>query len=449
MPDLFCFSALVASAGLAGAPAADSATPDWLTVKGSTRWRYESLTNQFRAGRTGSDQQLSGRTLVFAEADAGPVRFGGELIDSRVYLDDSGSAISTSQVNTFDILQAYAHLELDTMFGLPRPAGLTLGRMTIALGSGRFVGENGFRNTRNAFTGLRFDTQLSDHFDFTAFYVAPVEREPDDRAAILDNAHAFDETNGDVRFWAAHLERALPDLGGALEVYVYGLEEQDSNADPTPDRDLLTPGARLYRDPAPGQWDFEIEHAIQRGERSASNAPDAATLDVRAQTHHSHIGYTFEAPWRPRLSLEYEYASGEEAGDGEWSRYDNLFGLRRTDFGQTGIHGPLRRVNVSAPGVRLKVANGPVTGRLLIKGAFLASDSDVWAGTGVVDPAGRSGDYLGTHISTRWRYWAIPERLRLETGGAVFAKGEFATDAPNAPDTGDTLYGYVMARVWF
>ncbi|TGY87266.1 hypothetical protein E5163_16260 [Marinicauda algicola] len=435
---------------LAGALATDGAGEDArgtglsVAFEGSTRWRYESLSDQFRAGRTGGDQQISGRTLLFAEADAGAVQFGGELIDARVYLADPGSAISTSNVNTLDVLQAYAHVELDEILALPRPVDLRIGRMTIDLGSTRFVGRNGFRNTRNAFTGARFDAGLSPLVSLAGFYVSPVERLPGDRASILDNEHALDEENWDQRFWAVYLERELPALGGAVEAYVYGLHEDEGAQ-----RDLLAPGARLYRSPRPGSWDFEIEHAVQTGQRRSSSSPGAPMLDVSAQTHHSHVGYTFEGPWNLRVAVEYEYASGEEAGDGHWSRWDTLYGLRRTDFGQTGIHGPLRRQNVSAPGVRLMVSNGPIDGRLLVKGAWLASDTDIWRDGGLRDPAGRSGDYIGTHISTRWRYWAVPERLQLETGGAVFAKGAFATDAPNAPDTGDTVYGYLMATVFF
>ncbi|MBO6730174.1 MAG: hypothetical protein JJ910_10665, partial [Maricaulis sp.] len=56
-----------------------------------TRWRYALLDDQFRAG--GSDQALSGRTLVGLRLNAGAWTLGGELIDSRVYQDDSGSTL--------------------------------------------------------------------------------------------------------------------------------------------------------------------------------------------------------------------------------------------------------------------------------------------------------------------------------------------------------------------
>ena len=56
------------------------------------------------------------RTLILAKADLGNVEFGVEVQDSRTYLGDSGTPLSNSVANPFDVLQAYA------AFDTQRPA---------------------------------------------------------------------------------------------------------------------------------------------------------------------------------------------------------------------------------------------------------------------------------------------------------------------------------------
>jgi len=71
-------------------------TPAWLTLKGETRVRYETLQGQFRADGEGGDQLLLFRSLLLAEADTGPISFGVEIQDSRTYLADAGTPLSSS-----------------------------------------------------------------------------------------------------------------------------------------------------------------------------------------------------------------------------------------------------------------------------------------------------------------------------------------------------------------
>ena len=75
--------------------------PDWLSISGEVRARYETLDGQFRSGRTGGDQGLFLRSLLKLEAQKDGYVLGGELQDSRSYLTDSGSAISSSYINVY------------------------------------------------------------------------------------------------------------------------------------------------------------------------------------------------------------------------------------------------------------------------------------------------------------------------------------------------------------
>jgi len=79
----------------------------------------------------------------------------------------------------------------------------------------------------------------------------------------------------------------------------------------------------------------------------------------------------------------------------------------------------------------------------MTRALWLAEATDSFAKTGVRDRRGLSGRYAGAQIEGRVRYWLIPKRLRVEAGAAYLAKGRFLATAPNAPETGDTKYGYL------
>jgi hypothetical protein len=80
---------------------------------------------------------------------------------------------------------------------------------------------------------------------------------------------------------------------------------------------------------------------------------------------------------------------------------------------------------------------------------WLASATDAFATTLVRDRAGKSGRFAGNQVEMRVRYWLVPGVIRLDSGVAALVKGGFLRDAPLAPDTGDTRYGYVDFNVAF
>jgi hypothetical protein len=53
------------------------------------------------------------------------------------------------------------------------------------------------------------------------------------------------------------------------------------------------------------------------------------------------------------------------------------------------------------------------------------------------------GNYAGTEVEARMRYWIKPNRYRIESGAAVLLKGNLLRNAPNARATGDTHYFYL------
>ncbi|HVI99924.1 MAG TPA: alginate export family protein [Sphingomonas sp.] len=416
--------------------------PDNLTISGSIRGRYEALGNQFRPGLDENDDLVVLRTTLFAEYDTGPIRIGGEIMDSRAYFDDAGSSVSTGEVNALELIQGYVGIDLDDAFGSGSTTSIDAGRFTMDLGSRRLVGRNNFRNATNAFTGIRAEFRGADKTYLTAFYTLPLNRLPSDKQAILDNKVKWDRESFDVAFWGGFLNK--PGLVGRanLDLYFFGLTERDSPDYPTKNRHLYTPGLRLFSDPKPGKTDFEIEGAYQFGRARSGTAADAPEQDVSAYFVHAEVGHQFDAPWKPRVSIEYDLASGDHSG-GDYDRFDSLYGVRRPDYGPSSIYGPLGRNNLSSPGVRLEVTpDKRWDGFVMYRANWLDSATDSFANTGVRDSTGASGKFAGHQIEGRVRYWIVPKLLRLDTGAAVLINGRFLEDAPNANGFGDPVYGY-------
>ena len=448
----------LAAAGLTTSPALAKQGPlaqalgaqDDLQISVSARSRFEGIDNQFRASGPDADSMLSLRTDLVAEYDAGPVRIGGEVQDSRAYFQRSNSTASTGEVNALEPVQAFLRVELgDTgtgAFGKGAKGGhglLTLGRFTMDLGSRRLVARNRFRNTTNAFTGVQGEWTSASGLRAVGFWTMPQVRRPDAAADVADNKIELDRESTASQFFGGDL--TLPSvLGGTLEGYAFRLVERDRSDLATRNRRLWTLGARLFARPVAGKFDHDLEAAWQGGTARRSTAgADVADLDVSAWLVHAEAGYTFKGGWSPRLSGLIDAASGDSARAGHYRRFDTLFGARRSEFGPTSLFGPLQRSNIISPGLRVEAAP---TKRLdlmaAVRPGWAETARDAFAATGVKDPGGASGRFAGTQLEGRVRYWLVPGLMQSDMGAAALFKGRLLRSAPNGRDNGDTLYGY-------
>ena len=424
---------------------AAAALPDWFSISGSHRTRYESLDGQFRATLDGGDQAVALRTILLTEIKLDKLRLGIEVIDSRTYLNDRASTLSTTLINPIELLQGYVRWNVSNLFSPGDRSELRARRLTLDVGSRRLVARSLYRNTINTFTGVEWNWRGPAGRHFQAFYTLPVSRKPNTRVDLLDNDIEFDEEDVDVRFWGVYY--AFAELPGALrgEVFFLGLDEHDADGRSTRNREYYMPGLRFYRPPSAGRVDYLLESVFQIGQsRSSSIASNTRDLDHLAYFQHVEIGYTFDAPWSPRLIAQYDYASGDDdPADGNNERFDTLFGARRFDFGPTGIYGPFLRNNLSTPGIRLKLRPARDVDVFIAHRAYwLASDQDAWTTSGVRDVSGRSGSFIGHQIEARFRWEVVPGSYRFETGVAHLFAGGFMDDAPNANGEGDVAYVY-------
>lgn len=417
--------------------------PDWLSVSGSIRPRYETLANTFYAGRQGDDEFLSVQTLLRAEAHPGDFAFGVELLDNR-RLAGNGGGNAPAEIDALEPVQAYLAWRPRDFLINGANLDLTLGRFTMDLGSRRLIARAQYRSILQSFDGAHITWTTADKLKVTAFYASPTTRVPSDAPSALDNEASLNEELDRVHFGGIHFEVPLP-MSTLGEVYLLDLDESDASDAPTRNRDLSTLGVRWRRLTSKGDFDFDLEYASQAGTvRATSNPADVTDLDHDAAMLHAEAGFTFDAPWSPRLALQLDRATGDKSpSDLSSERFDPLFGDRSFEFGPTMLYGAIYRANLFSPGLRLEVKPDKESDAyVMLRGIRLDEARDSFANSSVRDASGASGRDVGAQIEGRYRRWLVRDSLRLSVGAAALLDGDFLKNAPNATGQGDTLYGF-------
>jgi hypothetical protein len=423
---------------------AQSATESRFQLSGTHRTRYESLDPQFRAGFGNSDQALSLRTSLSFDLALNHLRLFGEIIDSRAQLNDAGSFVNGTVVNSFEPVQAYLAWQAGN-------STVRVGRMTLDLGKRRLVARNRFRNTINSFIGVDWSWHSAEGRSARAFHFAPMQALPSDLDGLLGNDFELDRSTRGTALTGVFYQPAPFADQQSLELYLLHYQ-LDPNNDPTAAADLVTAGLRAYRTPAPGQWTYEGEAMVQKGESGGTfEGTPRPDLRHRAYFLHLEIGYAFDLPWAPTVLLQFDRASGDENPvDGHVERFNTLFGSRRFDFGPTGIYGVAARGNLESPGVRLTVQPAPRwQGMLSYRDLRLAESRDAWIGSGLHDPSGGAGDSIGRHLEASFPWAVVDDRLTLETGFAKLWAGPFVERTSGAAFRGDPQYFYAGVSVNF
>ena len=440
---------MIGAAGGAHA-ASDKDEASGFSIEGSVRARVETIDGQFRPTGPQSDTMLSFRTLVTASYDFGGVHLTGELDDARSYFQSGNSTAGTSETNALEPLQAYLGVDLGAIAGQTGRGIVRLGRFTTSSGSGRLLDRPDWSNSPNSFLGADLDwtSKRGDRVHLIAARL--FDKLPTDRAALEGNKVELDRATAGLHFWGGSFTRAKAVAGANAEVYGFWLDESDRTGRPTRNRNLFTFGTRLNRAAAKGRFDFDVEGALQHGTtRASTSASDVTDRKVRAGTTHVALGYTLNASWSPRIAGVFDYASGDTSA-ASYTRFDPLFGGRRGDFGPISLYGPVSRSNVVSAGLLLDAKPSKrVDFMVKAQKLWLASATDSFGSTSVRDASGASGRDAGLQLEGRVRGWVVPKRLRLEAGAAWLAKSDFLTDAPNAPATGDTRFGYFTVSTFF
>ena len=429
-------------------------TPGWLRFSGDMHARMEMVDNQFRRGAPDpTDQALLLKSHLRMEADAGDLTFVVELEDARAYFDDERTALSTGVVNALDFLEANIRYNAGDAFGAGTDTVMKLGRQAIDQGSRRVLGRNIFRNTTNAFTGLRSVTRFADGDFVDLFLVSPVRRLPDDDPSLQRNDIELDEDAFNI--WFANAFYHFDNLPGGLKLdtYIHGYFESDTTDNQTENRNYYSPGARLWLPKKPGAFDFEAEYIRRFGTRRATDDPtDVTDLTLAGVAMlHAEVGYTIDWALQTRFTIEYDHATGDkDPNDNRYNRHDNIFNLRRPDLGNNGIFGPLSFENLEAFGSMLEWTDrGRWSGRAIAKATWRDSAFDELTVAELSDPDGSLSRYTGFLFDGYIRYWAVPDVFNIEFGWSVLTGSDFRRDAEGSPSGGTTAYGYTQLRFIF
>ncbi len=407
-------------------------TPDWLDLEVEHRTRYEVYDSGFtRAIPDSSDnQQIHQRTRFLIGLNRkGPLSFTFELTDMRAPLAEYGQAGLPNFANHFDFTQLHVDLKTGNLFGTGLPGKLEVGRLVMDFGKGRLIAGHRFGPLTPTFDGVQL-TVGSDEtgWGLRMFGTSPVKRfatELDDFSPVTYFSGA-QITNRDF-VWAN------------VDLYFFQLNEGGKLRK----RNISTPGFRVFANPTPGYLDYEIESMYQFGEVDNNN--------YFAHRHHGEVGYSFKTQMPFRLAYLFDYASGDRDPDKD---FDFLFAKRRTEYGPTGILGIFFPSNIMSPaGFRATLLPTPTVKLEMTHRAFwLADKHGAFVGSGLQDPTGQAGSYLGNlfDINLQWNpKYSYLKRMRFDIGYTHLFKGDYFSRVPDGPGGKDTNYGYTMVTFKF
>lgn len=385
----------------------------WLDFGIESRTRYEYRWNDYGSLNLLTDDALVTRNLLYLgiRNGLGPLCFALELEDSRRFLSERRD--DPRIMDDFDLLQGYVQLHFDDVAG-NAPLSLSFGRMAFDWVDRRLISRNRNRNTINAFDGFRLCLGSdAAPWEVDAIAVRPVER----------SIHSFDESSSDARLFglSGYWRDWSPNF--IIEPYWLWLD-QSHFRDFSLRRDLQTIGVHTF-----GQWgqksawDHDLSLAGQWGKTQ--------NLDHRAWAGHAEVGRTFAWPWKPRLGLWLNYASGDHhSGDGSNERFDPLFGASYAFYGYTNY---FALQNLISPALRFSFQPAPkFKCELIHRLIWLDSDTDVWPRALRRDPTGGSGSYVGQEADARLA-WQLCQNFDIDLAYAHFFPGNFTDNTGASP----------------
>jgi hypothetical protein len=399
---------------------------DNLTFGANVRFRYEYQDN-FNAKYYGDQPKRGESNDGFL---LGRLRFGldycpNQIIHLALWMQDSEIWDSAFEKSDFynsqfdrehnpheDAWELYnTYLEIKKAL----PFRIKVGRQIIAYGNKRIFGRGQWQNTGPwIWDAAKLAYQFEDGF-VDAFYGRTMVHDPD--VFSLNHNHGFESLG-----FYGHFELPKKLLGIAFEPFAmtkYNKHDRYNSEDgQSGDLDSYYLGARIFKKSYKG-FDGDFTFVKEDGGYSHD--------DINAYGYHSSVAYNFEQIGsKPRLSVEYSYASGDsDPNDGERETFDGALGARQKMYGRMNL---FHWRNLKDAQINLEV--NPQKW-LYLKAEYhqfwLAESKDAWYlnPKEYRDKTGGSGDRVGREFDLVGRLKLLKGN-EIQLGFAHFWPDEFA-----------------------
>ena len=394
----------------------------WLDLGLDHRIRWEYRDDDIRRRVGGLDEPFLLRTRAYLGVHdiLDPFRFAVEMQDARRYFGDFPR--DNRDVNEFELIRLYGELYFDDLLGTDplgnaRPLSLRWGIHNFEFLDRRLIGNNQWRNTANTFRGFHgILGQESNDWQLDLLAVQPLERLKYSPDKPVEGQWLF----GAIGHWRRWSDKVT------LEPFYLGLLRESH--DGVPSRMVHSPGLRAYGVLGDSGFDFDADAIVQIGH--------SGNRDLRGFGATAELGWRWEHPWKPRVSVFYGYASGDrDPDDARDDRFERFFGFGRP----WSANDYIIFENISTPKLRVELTpHRKLRTDFGYSWYWLASGTDRFIGGGVRDPSGRSGRAIGHEFDIRAR-WQLHPQLEAIIGYAHFTPGGFTRRTIRPGDT-DFLY---------
>jgi len=344
-----------------------------------------------------------------------------------------------SDERNFDLHQGY--VEIRNI--LSEPLSVKAGRMELSYGDQRLVSPLDWSNIGRAWDGAKIRYAPKDWW-IEGFYTVIKDLLPTVPAPLVgptgNVGGAHDQDFMGVYFSYVGVAEHEFDLYGFFREFRDGQNVAENGAQGNlVDRTL---GARIKGNDA--GFDYTLEAMSQTGHLSSDH--------VLAYAYAATLGYTFEAAWKPRLGVEYDFASGDRrAGDGRRNTFDPLF-----PFGHyyQGFADTFAFKNGKDAVVSLKVSpTETLSIHLDFHNFWLASDTDAWfnAAGGAIrprDPSGLASTSVGHETDLHARL-ALNKNVKFWAGWSHFFAGTYVRETQTTGTSRDMNWIFLQMTVDF
>jgi hypothetical protein len=392
--------------------------PRWLRFSGEYRIRPEEHT-AYSFARGADDGFVLSRLRLNIEVKPTP------WFSTFVQAQDAEAGgiqpkhVTSSMKDVFDLRQAY----LEFRSGEKGWFRLRIGRQELRYGQERLIGVSDWTNVTRVFDAVRLVIGTDKaHVDVFS------------SAVVVDYPTSFDTHPGGLTFHGIY--GSFSDLvpKASIEPYLLwkAIPVVTSEEGKLGDENLWTYGFR-WTGKTPRNFDYTVEAAKQGGNYSSDQ--------IEAWGGYGIAGYSIpRLPLKPRLSVQYDYASGDnKKKDGIVGTFDQLYPSNHDVFGLVDLFG-WRNIRQMRAGMSVKPIDR-LNVNFDFRDLYLANGNDsLYGSTGSVlvktPAAGALHDGIGQEPELSTTY-LLRRNITIGAGYAYLFAGRFLTE--NSPGSRATI----------